>query len=261
MAVWCGGLIILTVFVTLVFVFLFVFPARVLCPIPLEQPCGIIFNNSSDLCEEECGSATPSFRVICENNKSVIYFNYGERHADAIIASNSSSSFRYIITGVSPDDNCPIINFHTLPYENVSFFTELNDEDYMAVVRCEKPVDVVGYRDISSETCGGGIDGEQKQYYSYAMNIRYGSSVGSIEESCRIEMKVMVSRWEYGTVKCTGKKCGYPEVHNEYVNGIEVRWRPLQCLEDGDKDSDWYGERKQQLPLRCTIADAAKKNN
>jgi hypothetical protein len=63
----------------------------------------------------------------------------------------------------------------------------------MTVVRCEKPVDVVGYWDISSERCGGGIDDEQKQYYSYAMNTIYGTSAESTEESCKIEMKVMMS--------------------------------------------------------------------
>ncbi|MCI07451.1 kinase R-like protein, partial [Trifolium medium] len=214
------------------------------------HPCGIIFNQPFGK-----GCVNPRLKVICENNKTVIYFNYGEHQADAIMVSNSSSSsFRYIISGVSPDNNCPVINSFSLPYENVSFFT--NDDDnqkYMVVVRCKKPVDI-WYWDISSERCGG----EKKQYYSYFIVNQnpprfYHSDfvVGNIEESCRIEMKVTVNRWWDEKVKCN-RKCGYPEVHSEYVNGIEVRWRPY-CGQQQDRDSDGEGKRKQQLPLLCIL--------
>ncbi|XP_058750155.1 rust resistance kinase Lr10-like [Vicia villosa] len=249
MAVSCGGLIILITFVILICVFVYDFPARGLCPIQSDNFCGFIFNESSNLYEYGC--ANPSFQVICENNKSVIYINYGQHYANAIIASNSSSAFSYIITGVSPD-YCPIINSYSLPYENVSFFT--NSREYKTIMRCKKPVDDFGYMDISSEMCGGGIDDEEKQYsYLYDVHGFFEPSVANIGESCRIDMKIMMSRFD-GEVKCsTNKKCGYPESHSEYLNGVEIRWRPLRCVED----SDWYREVEQRLPLRCMLADAA----
>ncbi|PNX72860.1 receptor-like protein kinase, partial [Trifolium pratense] len=230
------------------------------CPYALEHPCGIIFNTPFG-----DGCLNPRFEVTCENNKSVIYFNYGEHQAGAIIVSNpSSSSFRYILTGVSPDNNCPVINSFSLPYENVSFFT-YDDRKYMMVMRCEKPVDYGDENvcwDISSENCGG----EEKQYYSYVvMNTDFVEDrffhsefvVGNIEESCRIEMKLMVSKWDE-KVKCN-RKCGYPEeVHSEYVHGIELRWRPILCgQQQQDRDSDQEGKRKQRLSLLCILYKTA----
>ncbi|MCH98943.1 kinase R-like protein, partial [Trifolium medium] len=219
MAVSCGGLIILIALVILISILM---PWTFLpCPFALEHPCGVIFNESSGK-----GCANPIFEVICENNKSVMSFNYGQRHARAIIASSSSSSsFRYIMTGVSPHNNCPIINSLSLPYENVSFFTDPFVSEYIVVMRCEKPVDYGNYWDVSSKRCGGGggggggNDGEEEQYYSYVVvNYFYYRDfvVKYIAESCRVEMKVMISRWDE-KVKCNSSKCGYPEVHSEYL--------------------------------------------
>jgi hypothetical protein len=245
MVVSCGGLIIFAAFAILLF-FSLQFPDP--CSYGLEHPCGVIFNQPLPFVE---GCVNPRFEIICENNKSVIYFNYGKRQASAIIVSNSSSSsFRYIITGVSPHNNCPVINSFSLPYENVSFLTYDDDDltydddwKYMMVMRCKKPVYHGGdYWDISTEKCGG----EEKQYYSYVvMNGYYNTKfvVENIEESCRIEMKLTVSKWDE-KVKCN-RKCGYTEVHSEYVNGIELRWRPLLC--------DREGKRKQRLPLLCIL--------
>jgi len=181
------------------------------------DPCGTSKESSDVGC---------AIQVTCENNKSVMYFNYGEYQAKAIVASNSSSSsssFHYIITGVSPHNNCPIINSLSLPYENVSFFTKPYGRS-SAFVRCEKPVDYLTgiYWDIiSSERCG-----EEKQYYSYL--VQGDEHVSNIAESCRVEMKIMMSGWD-GRVICNSSKCVYPEVHSEYVNGIEVRWQPIRC--------------------------------
>jgi hypothetical protein len=200
----------------------------------------------------------PSFEVICENNKSVIYFNYGQCQARAIIASSSSSSsFRYIITGFSPHKNFPVINSFSLPYEKVSFFTDDDDRKYMVVVTCKKPVDI-WYWDISSERCGG----EEKQYYSYfVVNqspprfFHNDFVVGNTKELCRIEMKLMVSRLDE-KVKCNSM-CEYPEeVHSEYVNGIELRWRPY-CGKQQDRDGDRKGKRKQRLPFFCILYQIA----
>ncbi|KAK2384297.1 rust resistance kinase Lr10 [Trifolium repens] len=238
MAVSCGGLIILA-FIIGVFMFVISGPFSDPCPYALQLPCGIIFNQLSF--GDEC--VNPRFEVICENNKTVMYFNYGERQAGTIIVSNSSSSsFSYIVTGVSPNNNCPVINSFSLPYENVSFFTDSYIFEYIAVMRCEKVVYHGNYWDISSERCGG----EEKQYYSYFVTNRLNHRdfvVENIEESCRIEMKLMVGRW-VEKVKCN-RKCGYTEVHSEYVNGIELRWRPLLC--------DREGKRKQRLPLLCIL--------
>ncbi|MCI12854.1 kinase R-like protein, partial [Trifolium medium] len=76
--------------------------------------------------------------------------------------------------------------------------------------------------------------------------------VSNIEESCRIETKVLISRRD-GTVKCNDtSKCEYPEkVHTEYLNGIELRWRPTCSGKQQDGDSQ--GKRKQELPLICIL--------
>ncbi|KAK2384308.1 hypothetical protein P8452_39235 [Trifolium repens] len=142
----CRGLIILIALVILITISVFAFPWLLEpCPSALEHPCRVIFNESFGE-----GCVNPSFEVICENNKSVIYFNYGQRHLHAIIASSSSSSsFRYLMTGVSPHNNCHIINSLSLPYENVSFFADPFVFEYIAVMRCEKPVDDGNYWDIS----------------------------------------------------------------------------------------------------------------
>ncbi|PNX83033.1 kinase R-like protein, partial [Trifolium pratense] len=254
MAVSCAGLIILAVSALLLLIlsdsiFSWQFPDP--CPYALEHPCGIIFTTPFG-----DGCVNPRFEVTCENNKSVIYFNYGKRQARAIIVSNSSSSsFRYIMTGVSPHNNCPAINSFSLPYENISFITADDDRNYMVVLRCEKAVDYYAYRDISLEKCGG----EEKQYYSYVvMNDYYGTNfvVENIEESCRIEMKLTVKKWDE-KVKCN-RKCRYPkDVHSEYVNGIEVRWRPYCGQQKHDRESDREGKRKQRSSLLCILYQTA----
>ncbi|MCI45293.1 hypothetical protein A2U01_0066532, partial [Trifolium medium] len=50
-------------------------------------------------------------------------------------------------------------------------------------------------------------------------------------------------------VKCNSSKCGYPEVHSEYLSGIELRWRPLRC----EEASDWYEKTiaTHMHSLRC----------
>ncbi|PNX73678.1 receptor-like protein kinase, partial [Trifolium pratense] len=209
--------------------------------------------DSFDSFGEEC--VNPSFETICENNKSVIYFNYGERHANAILVYNLSS-FRYIITGVSPDNNCFMLNSFSLPYENVSFFSDPYVFESIVVMRCEKPVEFDNYYEsLSSEGCGGGgIDGEEKQFYSYVMEIdgEESLSVTHIAESCRIEMKVMISNWDEKVI-CNDKRKCPEEVHSEYVNGIEFRWRPIRCGKQQDRDN--HGTRKPPYwsPLRCII--------
>ena len=123
-------------------------------------------------------------------------------------------------------------------------------------MRCEKPVDYQedSYWYISSERCGG----EEKQYYSYLVD--GVEDVSYKAESCRVEMKVVMSGWDTRVI-CNSSKCGYPEVHSEYVNGIEVRWRPIHCeqqQQDSDKDSGvvrvWIGA---QLSLRGILYAAA----
>ncbi|XP_058750158.1 rust resistance kinase Lr10-like [Vicia villosa] len=244
MAVSCGGLIILIASAIIIIGYVLEIPYPPSCPIPLEQPCGIVYNKSSISFGEGCG--TPSFEVICENNKSVIYFNYGKRLAKAIIASPNSSSFLYIMTGVSSDNNFPTIHSFSLPYENVSFLTYLDVKQFITVLRCEKPVDGDWYWGISSESCVGGIDVDEENQYSYLYGVddSFESEVRDIEESCRIEMKVVISWWD-GKVKCNNK---YPEVETEYVTGIELRWRPISC--EGDSE-------EQPLPLTCTLLNAA----
>lgn len=244
MTVSCGGLILVASAIMII-AFVYDFPYPLSCSIPLEQPCGMVYNTSLFTFGEGCGA--PIFEIICENNRSVIYFNYGKRHAKAIIAFPNSSSFRYITTGVSPDNNFPIIHSFSLPYENVSFLTYHHVKEFITVMRCEKPVDGDWYSDISSGSCVGGSDNEEKQYsYLYAVDDSFKSYVTGIEESCRIEMKVVMSMWD-GKVKCNSKY-EYKEVETAFVNGIEVRWRPISCEEDSDE---------LRLPLSCTLLNAA----
>lgn len=233
------------------------------CPGPgeLVQPglCGIIFNKSTSYLGywgRRC--ANPSYEVVCENNKAVMYFNYGEipGHADAVIAVNSST-FRYIATGVDPN-NCSFIDYSlSMPHENVSFFADRPDWDplYLTVVRCEKPVlNVDGYMDIDSGHCGNnGIKEKQQQhyYYSYALPGDGEGEARDIAESCSIEMKVMMGTLE--AVRCGGN-CSYPEIHSERVNGIELRWRPTRC-QDGEPNLE--RERVPLGPLRCILMQAS----
>ncbi|GAU39845.1 hypothetical protein TSUD_68930 [Trifolium subterraneum] len=160
------------------------------------------------------------------------------------------------MTGVSPHNNCLNINSFSLPYQNVSFFSDPNVYESIVVMRCEKPVEFVNnYRSISEE-CGGGIDGKEKQFYSYVMEIDDESlSVTHIAESCRIEMKVMMSSWDEKVICNDKRKCGYTEeVHTEYLNGIELRWRPMRCGKQQDRDNHGEGTRKPlRSPLRCMI--------
>jgi hypothetical protein len=65
-------------------------------------------------------------------------------------------------------------------------------------------------------------------------------------------MKVRINRGDE-KVKCNSSKCGYPEVHSEYLNGIELRWLPLRC----EEASDLYQKRKRRLPLICILFNAA----
>jgi hypothetical protein len=126
-------------------------------------------------------------------------------------------------------------------------------EEHIAVMRCHKAVNDGNYWDISSEMCGGT---KKQYYYSYVVVNGFNYEdffVRNIEESCRIEMKVMVKSWDE-KVKCNSM-CEYPEVHSEYVNGIEIRWRAIRYEEDShsDKESDWYGKQ----PLHCIVFDVA----
>ncbi|GAU39846.1 hypothetical protein TSUD_68940 [Trifolium subterraneum] len=215
MAMWGLGLIIFGAFV--IWIFIITLDGR--CFIRTVH-CGTTFNESLfDSFGEFC--VNPSFDVICENKKSIIYFNYGELHAKAILVSNSSS-FRYIMTGVSPHNNCLNINSFSLPYQNVSFFSDPNVYESIVVMRCEKPVEFVNnYRSISEE-CGGGIDGKEKQFYSYVMEIDDESlSVTHIAESCRIEMKRRFTLSISMELNFVGDQCGVGSSKTETITGKE----------------------------------------
>ncbi|KAJ1426118.1 Serine/threonine-protein kinase, active site [Sesbania bispinosa] len=246
MCVSCGGLIAFaTLFVCSYYALVrngFYYEYE--CFVPSWRPCGIIFNetfSSSSSYYEGGRCVNPRYEVICENNKPVIYFNYDTSHnIDAIIAAaNSSTAFRYITTGVNPNDNCSFINLHSMPYENISFFTSSYDEN-LAVLRCERPVNVDGYRDISKH-CGHAD--EEKHYYSYMLlpdDSR--SDVAYIAESCSVEMKVIMRTEE--AIRC-GRNCSYPEIQSEYVNGIELRWQPIR----------WQPEKETWQPQPHCIPD------
>ncbi|XP_061341670.1 G-type lectin S-receptor-like serine/threonine-protein kinase At1g11280 [Gastrolobium bilobum] len=194
--------------------------------------CGNIFNNSS-------ACVDPSYEVICEDKKAVMYINYGRRDAAAIIAA-PNSTFRYITTGVGVHpDNCSIINCRSLPYENITFFTSPDDRIFysLIVVSCEKPVNHDGYWDISAAHCGK----NENHSYSYAVVGPY--TAADVAESCTVELEVMISFLR--TMRCS-RNCAYPEIHNEYAKGIELRWRPLRC-------DDWEPERWDFI---CTLQAA-----
>lgn len=107
---------------------------------------------------------------------------------------------------------------------------------------------------FDSGHCGNnGIKQKQQQhyYYSYALPVYGVRYAADIAESCSIEMKVMMGT-RRGAVRCGGN-CSYPEIHSERVNGIELRWRPTRCRQDGEPNLE-----QEQLPaLRCILIDAS----
>ncbi|MCI73984.1 kinase R-like protein, partial [Trifolium medium] len=55
-------------------------------------------------------------------------------------------------------------------------------------------------------------------------------------------MKVMISDWDEKVI-CNDKRKCPEEVHSEYVNGIEFRWRPISCGKQQDRDNHGEGTR------------------
>ncbi|XP_061341666.1 LEAF RUST 10 DISEASE-RESISTANCE LOCUS RECEPTOR-LIKE PROTEIN KINASE-like 2.8 [Gastrolobium bilobum] len=219
-----GGCIAALIISVCLFTSFFIISDYPTCSWPHEkESCGIIFNNSA---VPHSYWVDPSYEVICEDNKAVMYINYGRRDAAAIIAApNSTTTFRYITTGVGSGhpNYCSLINSLSLPYEDITFSTFPADRisDSLIVVSCEKPVNHDGYWDISAAHCGK----NENLYYSYALFGPYVTAA-DVAESCTVDLKVTISRLR--TMRCS-RNCTYPEIQSEYAKGIDLRWRPLRC--------------------------------
>ncbi|KAK7247150.1 hypothetical protein RIF29_42027 [Crotalaria pallida] len=138
-------------------------------------------------------------------------------------------------------NNCSIIKSRTLPYEDATATTTAIDG--LIFVRCEKRVKnkSAKYLDIS-EYCRSSE--RRSYYYSYALT--YRTRVEEVEESCSIEMKVIVRRpLERITFTCNNRNCAYPpreeEINNKdwHAKGIELRWIPIPCEENNPRDPTW----------------------
>ncbi|KAK7318796.1 hypothetical protein RJT34_03503 [Clitoria ternatea] len=186
------------------------------CSKPEWEYCGKISNDKNSRC------VNPSFEVTCEDNKPVIYFNYGKHETTAAILA-VNSTFRYINTSIGvPPSNCSLINFRSSPYENVAF---LYDRTRLSVVllSCGKPVNLDDYWDISCSSA------ERNGNHYYALSTSYSTLVEDVVESCTVELKVVMGPWR--TVNCS-RNCSYPdlEIHTLFSFAGVIKYAAITGL-------------------------------
>ncbi|KAJ1376899.1 Serine/threonine-protein kinase, active site [Sesbania bispinosa] len=186
--------------------------------------CGLIFNTPSGtgLFGRSCND--PSYELLCdENNKTVLYLNYGRHFVQAITSVNNNGTLKFMIGGLD-NNNCPTI---TLPF-TYSNFTKYSSEqenklatdnniyydDGIVLLSCKK-------KPPSSFPCASGAT---ERPYSYVLP-RY-AEVSDVGESCSVDLMIRVLPW--GPVTCN-KNCSYPEIQSEEVNGIQLKWRANRC--------------------------------
>ena len=187
--------------------------------------CGSIFDVSYSYYDGGVSCRDPGYKLICEDQKPVLYLNYGRHRVLAISAANSS--FQTIIAGVD-NNNCSFITHQTMLYENITDTIDyLGTYNGVTFVSCENPVNSAGYVDTAT-SCGSGIT---TGHYSYVLP--WNTSWSELSESCGIDLKVIML--PSGPVTCN-VKCSYPEIRVEHVKGVELRWRPVRCGEWQQRD-------------------------
>ncbi|KAI9085483.1 hypothetical protein K1719_032550 [Acacia pycnantha] len=190
----------------------------------------------------------PSYELVCENNKTVLYVNYGRQLVEAIYATNSTT-LQSITAGVDIN-NCSAITHHSLTYNNFTHVwsspeetelvkeNELDSQNYryseggLLFVSCKNPLSSDLYKDIVAPCASEAPE----SLYSYMLT-RY-SIVSDVAESCKIEMMVKIVPW--GPMTCN-EKCSHPQVQSQEVKGINIKWRADRCgVWEGGKPNCWF---------------------
>ncbi|KAK7319796.1 hypothetical protein RJT34_04521 [Clitoria ternatea] len=198
--------------------------------------CGLIFNNtplgtghSGRTCND------PSFQLLCENNKPVLYLNYGRHFIHTITTTTTpNKTTLQSIIGRLDNNNCSTITLSPLTHHSTNYSSQLetklaldNNVYYsndLIFVTCENPVSSFLYTDIWTPCASTGAT---QRRYSYVLP--WYAQVGDVSESCSVDMVIRVLPW--GPVSCNNK-CRYPEIlQSEEVEGIRIKWRANRCGE------------------------------
>ncbi|XP_028803873.1 somatic embryogenesis receptor kinase 4-like [Neltuma alba] len=182
----------------------------------------------------------PSYELVCEKNKSVLYLNYGRQLVEAIYATNSTTTLQSITAG-NDINNCSAI---TRTYDNFTHVfssakeMELRDKNYrfyvgeLVFVSCKNPVLSHLYENIVA-LCS---TEEPEAQYSYML--KQYPSPSDVGESCKIDLMVKMVPW--GPMTCN-EKCSYQKHESEVVKGIHIKWRADRCgVANGGEPSCWF---------------------
>ncbi|XP_028803892.1 uncharacterized protein LOC114758961 [Neltuma alba] len=224
-----------------------------------SESCGQVFNVPTNRYHDKGNCSDPSYELVCENNRSVLYVNYGRHLIEAIYATNSTTALQSITAGLDIN-NCPAISRQSLAYNNFSQAftakeTELDSKNNhfnyyvggLVFVGCQNPLSPDRYPGLVA-LCTN----EAPETLHPFVLTWYSSSISGVPESCRIDLIVKVVPW--GPMACN-ESCSYPKVQRQEVKGIEVRWRPNRCgVWDAGPQPDCWFENATNMVL-CPSQD------
>ncbi|KAI4296930.1 hypothetical protein L6164_036847 [Bauhinia variegata] len=192
--------------------------------------CGIRFDKPHGRLLGDGSCADPSYKLVCEGNKIVLYLYYG-RHRVQVISVNNSSSLRSVSAGVD-HDNCSTIAVNPISYNN---FTDASLEklkknvqydpyytqDSIAFLSCKNPVSSL--LEGSAATCTRWYDSSTRNYTYVLFR---DAKVSEYEDVCSIDM--IVNLWLSALMTCN-ENCSNPEVWSEQLKWLELRFIPIPC--------------------------------
>ncbi|XP_027348328.1 rust resistance kinase Lr10-like [Abrus precatorius] len=194
--------------------------------------CGLIFNTPSNtgLLGRTCND--PSYELVCEANKTVLYLNFGRHFIHAITTTPNNATLQSM-TGGLDNNNCSTVTLALLTYTNFTKYsseqesklaidTNVYYSDDLIFVSCENPISSFLYTDISTPC----TTQSKRGYYSYVL--LWEAEVWDVFESCSVDMMIRMLPW--GPVTCN-EKCSYPENMQNEVKGIQIKWRANRCGE------------------------------
>ncbi|XP_028754271.1 rust resistance kinase Lr10-like [Neltuma alba] len=181
----------------------------------------------------------PSYELVCDKNKSVLYLNYGRQLVEAIYATNSTTTLQSITAG-NDINNCSAI---TRTYDNFTHVfssakeMELSDKNYrfsvgeVVFVSCKNPV-LSPLNENIVALCSAE---EPEAQYSYML--KHYPRASDVGESCKIDLMVKMVPW--GPMTCN-EKCSYQKLESEVVKGIHIKWRADRCgVANGGEPNCW----------------------
>ncbi|KAI9085485.1 hypothetical protein K1719_032552 [Acacia pycnantha] len=232
-----------------------------------SESCGYVFNVSTNTYSYKGNCSNPSYEVLCENNKTVLYVNYGRHLVEAVYASNSSN-LQSITAGVDIN-NCSSLTRHSLTFNNFThaFSSAIVREQHkikstilkskrlhstssrkydsdvggLLFISCKNPLS----RDLSTHTVALCSSKEPKTHYSYLLT--GDPSVSHVAESCKIDMMLKMVPW--GPMTCN-KNCSYPHVQSQEVKGIHIKWQANRCgVWEGPREPRCWFENDTNMVL------------